>query len=281
MKRTAPLLLATALSAALAAAPAWSQGSGSAAPGPVQGATGAPAGSAPNPAARGSGGELARADRSFVSEAAMAGMAEVEAGRLAVQKASSPAVRQFAQKMVDDHAAANAELMKLAQTKGVAPPAELDRSHRRAVTALEKQSGADFDRAYMKMQVSDHEKTVSRFEKQAKSGQDAELRAWAQAKLPTLREHLRMARADGGDQARRDRSTPGAATTQGAATGTMSGSSAATTRPGGAATGGPAGPSATTGTAGGTAGSAPAGAAPGTGAAGSGAAGGGAGPASK
>lgn len=155
--------------------------------GPVQGAT-SPAGSAPNPAARGSTGELARADRSFVSEAAMAGMAEVDRS-WRCRRPPAPRSGSSRRRWSTTTPQANAELMKLAQTKGVAPPAELDRSHRRAVTALEKQSGADFDRAYMKMQVSDHEKTVSRFEKQAKSGQDAELRAWAQAKLPTLRKN--------------------------------------------------------------------------------------------
>jgi putative membrane protein len=247
-------LLAAAVTAAFASGPAWSQGgTPSSPPAATTGAAGSP-GTAANPAgrsgaadARGAASSLARADREFVKDAAMAGMAEVEAGRLALQKASSPAVKQFAQKMVDDHTAANAELMKLAQSKGAAPPTELDRAHRKDMEGLEKRSGEDFDRAYMKMQVSDHQKAVSLFEKQAKNGKDAELRQWAESKLPTLREHLKMARSDAGDQAQRrggtmardagtgGGATPGTASTQGSASsGSGSGSSAAATRPGGA-----------------------------------------------
>ncbi len=268
-------MLAAAITAALAAGPAWSQGGpSSGTPGSATGAATAP-GTTANPGGRTADstgtragkGELARADRDFVLEAAMAGMAEVESSRIAVQKASSPAVKQFAQRMIDDHTRANTELTTFAQTRGLTPPAELDRSHRKAVDALDKHSGDDFDRAYMKMQVSDHEKTVSRFEKQAKSGKDAELRQWAESKLPTLRQHLQMARSDAGDRAGRGgdatvrgTTTPGAGSTQGA-TSSGSMSSSATTSPGGSpgttaprggsSAGGPSGTGAG-GTAGGT-----------------------------
>jgi putative membrane protein len=189
-------------------------------------------------------------------DAAAAGMAEVQAGQLAAQKAQSPQVKQFAQRMVEDHTAANGELMKLASARNLTPPAEPDRKHRAAIDKLGKQSGADFDRAYMKMQVADHEKTVALFEKQAKNGKGDELRQWASAKLPALREHLQMARSDMngmGDQSRHGGSGAmpgGAAGSAHSGTGssnTAGAGNAATPggagMPGNAMTGRPSGPS--------------------------------------
>lgn len=190
-------LLGVALVAALAAGPAWTQGAGPSSPMPST-SPGA-AGSTGTPGSRGgaapaASSALARADRTFVEAAARAGMAEVAAGKVAMQRAQDPAVRQFAQQMVEDHTAANEDLMKLAQQKGVAPPADPDRTHRREMDAMAKRSGADFDRAYMKAQVADHQKTVSVFEKQAKSGKDEDLKQWAAKMLPTLQQHLQRAR---------------------------------------------------------------------------------------
>lgn len=231
MKLHTQTMLATAVAAALCAGPAWSQaGPPSGTPGSATGAAGAP-GTTSGPGARAGKGDLARADRDFVTDAAMAGLAEVESSRLAVRKATSPAVRQFAQRMIDDHGSANTELTTFAQSRGMTLPTEIDRSHRKALDGLDKRSGEDFDRAYMKMQVADHEKSVSRFEKQAKGGKDPELRQWAESKLPVLREHLQMARSDAGDRASRPggTTTPGTSSTQGAASsGTASGSAAST-----------------------------------------------------
>jgi putative membrane protein len=201
MKRSHTPLLAAAIAAALAAGPAWSQGSSAS---PATGATGS-AGTTASPGARAGadakagtskGGELAKADREFVMQAAMAGMAEVQAGELAAKKADSAEVKRFGQKMVDDHGAANAELMKIASDKGVTPPSSLDKAHRAAMDALQKTSGDAFDRTYMQRQVADHQKAIALYERQAKSGRDAELRQFAEKQLPTLREHLKMARSD-------------------------------------------------------------------------------------
>lgn len=134
-------------------------------------------------------------DRNFIMDAAMGGMMEVELGRVAAQKGATDAVKQFGQRMVDDHSAANNELMSIASNKGITLPAELDAKHREHVTKLSGMSGADFDRAYVKMMVSDHEKDVSEFERQGTRGADPDLKAFASKTLPTLQEHLKMARA--------------------------------------------------------------------------------------
>ena len=134
-------------------------------------------------------------DRNFIMDAAMGGMMEVELGRVAAEKGMSDAVKQFGQRMVDDHSKANSELMSLASSKGITLPTELDAKHREHVTKLSAMSGADFDREYTKMMVSDHRKDVSEFEKQSTRGIDPDLKAFASKTLPTLQEHLRMAEA--------------------------------------------------------------------------------------
>lgn len=134
-------------------------------------------------------------DRNFIMEAAMGGMMEVELGRIAAQQGMSDAVKQFGQRMVDDHGKANTELMTIASSKGITLPTTLDEKHREHVTKLSGMSGQDFDRAYARHMVSDHRKDVSEFEKQSTRGTDADLKAFASKTLPTLQEHLRMAEA--------------------------------------------------------------------------------------
>jgi len=138
---------------------------------------------------------LASQDRNFMMDAAMGGLEEVELGRVAAQKGTSDAVKQFGQRMVDDHSKANSELMSLASSKGITLPTALDEKHQKEVTKLSAMSGAEFDRAYSKMMLSDHNKDVSEFEKQSTKGTDPDLKAFAGKTLPTLQEHLQLAKA--------------------------------------------------------------------------------------
>ena len=134
-------------------------------------------------------------DRNFLMDAAEGGMMEVELGRIATQNGASDAVKQFGQKMVDDHGQANTELMSIATSKGVTLPTELNEKHRAQVTKLQGMTGADFDREYSKMMLSDHNKDVAEFEKQSTKGTDPDLKAFAAKTLPTLQQHLEMAKA--------------------------------------------------------------------------------------
>ena len=136
----------------------------------------------------------ASADSAFMHTAAIGGMAEVELGKLAVANATSSDVKQFAQRMVDDHSKANDELKALAAQKNVKLPAELDAKHKAVVDKLAKQKGAGFDAAYMSEMVNDHNTDVALFQKESKSGKDAETKAWAAKTLPTLQEHQKMAK---------------------------------------------------------------------------------------
>ena len=137
-------------------------------------------------------------DKEFVVKAGMGGLYAVQAGNLALQNASSPDVRSFAQRMVTDHAKANAELAQLATAKGLALATELAGDHEMAVEHLKTLSGAEFDKAFMEHMVSDHASDVAEFEKASTSATDADLKAWAGRTLPTLREHERLAKAVAG-----------------------------------------------------------------------------------
>ena len=139
---------------------------------------------------------LAKSDASFLKKAAAGGVEEVELGRLAADKASDPDVKKFGQRMVDDHSRANDELMKLAQQKGVAVPSALDAQGQKDKDKLSNLSGAQFDKAYMKMMVSDHKKDVAEFEKMSRTAKDSDVRNFASSKVPTLKEHLEMAKVD-------------------------------------------------------------------------------------
>jgi putative membrane protein len=143
--------------------------------------------------ARTSSASVAPADREFVEKAAAGGMAEVHLGQMAQQNASSPQVKQFGARMVSDHGKANDELKQIAGAKGMQLPGTLDNKHMQDMQKLQSMKGADFDREYMKHMIADHKKDIAEFQKQAKSGKDADLKDFAARKLPTLQEHLKLA----------------------------------------------------------------------------------------
>lgn len=155
------------------------------------------------------GGQLGSNDRKFVMEAAMGGMMEVELGRLAVERGSSEGVKQFGQRMIDDHTRANQQLMQIVSGLGVAPPTALDAKHQAMVAKMARLSGAAFDREYMKQMVKDHQKTVALFQREAGRGMQPELKAFASQTLPTLQEHLSMARAMAGGNHNTNHNTSG------------------------------------------------------------------------
>jgi putative membrane protein len=141
------------------------------------------------------GAEQAVSDQEFVTKAATGNLMEVHMGKLGVERATNANVKQFAQRMVDDHTKANKELLSIADLKKENLPKDLakDKEHEAAMKKFAELKGAEFDRAYMKQMVADHQKTISLFEAQAKNGKDAKLKAFAEKTLPTLREHLKQA----------------------------------------------------------------------------------------
>jgi putative membrane protein len=127
-------------------------------------------------------------------EAAAGGMAEVQLGKLAADKASNGDVKRFAQMMVDDHTKANDELMQIAKDKQLMAPHALKPEAQAAYDRLSKLSGEQFDHAYMQHMVEDHQKDVALFKKQSQSASDPQVKQFASSTLPTLQKHLQDAR---------------------------------------------------------------------------------------
>lgn len=131
-------------------------------------------------------------DKKFLKDAALGGMTEVELGKLATQKASRDDVKQFGQKMVDDHGKANDQLKQVASQEKIPVPDTLDSKHQSRIDKLSKLSGENFDKAYVKDQLKDHQTDVKEFNTEAQSGTNPNIKSFAASTLPTLQHHLDM-----------------------------------------------------------------------------------------
>jgi len=133
-------------------------------------------------------------DATFVREAGQAGLAEVRMGELAQQNAQDQQVKDFGQRLVNDHSKANEELSRIASQKNFQMPTAMSTKAQGMIDHLSSLKGADFDKATATHAVEAHQKAVRLFRGEAQSGQDSDLKAFAQKTLPTLEEHLRMAK---------------------------------------------------------------------------------------
>ncbi len=141
---------------------------------------------------------VAPVDQAFVTMAAQGGMAEVQLATLAQTNARSPRVKSYANEMIKDHSAANDQLMKIAQTKGITPPTDLNDMQNQQKTMLTSEKGAKFDRDYMHGQVTDHQAMVQAFQDEAQNGQDPDIKAFAANTVPTIQQHLTQAQKASG-----------------------------------------------------------------------------------
>jgi putative membrane protein len=141
---------------------------------------------------------LSRADRHFIDNAMKDNNAELALARIAQEKSSSGAVKQFAQRLMNDHQKAGTELQGVVSHVGYTPPGKVEKESRE-VRKFSKMSAEKFDKEFAKHMVKDHEKAVKLFKKEAQDGQAQEVWQFAQKTLPTLEEHLRMSRELSGD----------------------------------------------------------------------------------
>lgn len=140
--------------------------------------------------------KLDRSDRKMLQDLAQGNMAEVDAGKMALEKSQSAEVKKFAQQMVDDHTKALGEVQALATAKNVTLPDGAGAMAKTKATALKALSGTLFDKEYAKRAgVGDHESTVKLLQKMQKDGKDSDLKALAGKMLPTVEQHLEMARS--------------------------------------------------------------------------------------
>jgi putative membrane protein len=129
-------------------------------------------------------------ENKFVMNAASGGMMEVQLGKLAQEKSSNTKVKDFASMMVTDHTKANDDLKALAQSKGITLTETLKDEHQKHITDLNEKTGADFDKAYMKLMVDDHKDDIDNFQKCSKDSKDADVKAFATKTIPVLQKHL-------------------------------------------------------------------------------------------
>lgn len=140
-------------------------------------------------------GMMSSMDQKFMMMAARGGLSEIEMARLALQKSSNDGVKQYAQKMIDDHTMAADELKQIASTKGVTLPMDVDTKQMALMAKMQKMSGMEFDMMYVKeAAIKGHQDMEKLFMKESMSGKDMETKAFAAKTLPVVRMHLQMAR---------------------------------------------------------------------------------------
>jgi putative membrane protein len=170
---------------------------------------------AADPAAVGTTGDTRAGDvQQFVNQAAMAGNAEVELGRLATERAVNREVKEFAQMMIKDHTQGNDELKQAVASHNVLVPTTVDSKHQELMEKLRGTTGAEFDREYMAAMVEGHEEVKDLVEGRARqadsrnandtaaTGASADqnqrleiaVNQWATKRLPGVEQHLQKAK---------------------------------------------------------------------------------------
>jgi len=132
-------------------------------------------------------------DQMWTREAAMGGMFEVQLSQLAVQKATSPEIKQFAQKLIDDHTKANQQLMQVAQSKKIDLPSQLDDMHKEKLAKFQKKEGQNFDKCYINHVTAEHVHDILSYRDASQDLRDPELKQFASQQLPTLQQHYQHA----------------------------------------------------------------------------------------
>lgn len=188
-------LAAAAAALALIAAPAAAQTGGQSAAQPAAQGTGpSTGGQTGSAAARNNQAGTTDQAKEWIEDMAHAHIAEIETGKLALEKTQNPQVRQFAQQMIDDHTKGLQELRTVAQKKNVQVPDDTDFAHKAVATALRLLTGDFFDSQYIRqVGVNDHRRTLELVQRVSKEAKDPELRAHATKSAPMIEHHLKMA----------------------------------------------------------------------------------------
>ena len=134
-------------------------------------------------------------EQTFIQKAAISDQTEIKLSRLALERASIPEIKQFAQTMVTDHTKSTSLLKPIAVDHSVVlsenPEPQADENFKR----LEELSGAAFDRTYIEIMVTDHEEMLHAFEAEAAKAADSKLKDFIATVQPIVAHHLEMAKA--------------------------------------------------------------------------------------
>jgi putative membrane protein len=139
------------------------------------------------------GPQLADTDRAFIKMAASTGQAEIQLEKLAAERADSSEMRDFATRLEKDHTQADLELLKILDPQHINVSRDME-PYQAVAAELTMLRGIEFDRAYLRHMVKEHEEAVAQFAAEAKEERNPELKAYAAEVLPTLQEHLQLAR---------------------------------------------------------------------------------------
>lgn len=139
--------------------------------------------------------DLSAADQAFLDRAASGGMAQIQLGQIAQQKASSTQVKQLARRIVADHSAASQDLQLLADSQGLTLPEQPAKSAQAMAQRLRGTVSSGFDQAYIQQVIRDHQQDLAAYRREAQSGQDPDLKAFAQRNLLMIQQHLQLAQS--------------------------------------------------------------------------------------
>jgi putative membrane protein len=131
-------------------------------------------------------------DALFAAAAADSGLSELTLSQLGVQRATDPDLKQFSERMIEEHSRLNNELRTLAAQKGIRIPNMVDVRSQFSAQSLAGLSGEEFDRCYAKAQLVAHMEAVAAFEAEAERGVDPDVRGMAARALPKIKSHLEM-----------------------------------------------------------------------------------------
>jgi putative membrane protein len=145
-------------------------------------------------------GQPSPIDKMFVKKALQGGLAEVQLGQLTLQKSNNEQVKQFAQKMIDDHTRMGDQMKPVAQQVGVAVPTEPSKKDKATMAKMQALSGSAYDQAYIKDMVKDHKQDLSDFQAEASSGHDSAVKDAASQGSQIISQHLQMAQQLAKDQ---------------------------------------------------------------------------------
>jgi len=147
-----------------------------------------------NPSANNPTKGVDETDQTFMKDAAIGDLAEVQLGQMAQAKASNPAVKRFGERMIKDHSDASDKLKNIAESQHISLPYEVDAKHKDQAAALSRLSGPEFDKAYMQLMVQEHTKDVNTFKQEAANAHDNTIKQFAAATAPVLESHLTEAK---------------------------------------------------------------------------------------
>jgi putative membrane protein len=132
-------------------------------------------------------------DKKFLAKVSQADLNEIELSQLAEHKATNPAVKTFAGKMVKEHKMMSANLKPFAESWSVTAPTNVDEDAQKELNKLNGLSGADFDKEYMAQMVSDHAKALDAYTDEAKDTKDEKFQAAVVKNKTMVAAHKNMA----------------------------------------------------------------------------------------